>query len=109
MNIFILCQVRKSNQDFKGFNAKSGKVNRREQNMEKKNFNASPENEASTEDNTEGGIPTIATIAKIMKNEGIAKNEQGDKQRREAESHLTRMLLLVSTSFLVFTTPNFTR
>ena len=32
-----------------------------------------------------------------------------DKQRHEAEVHLTRMLLLITTSFLVFTTPTIVR
>ena len=32
-----------------------------------------------------------------------------DKQRHETEVHLTRMLLLITTSFLVFTTPTIVR
>ena len=50
-----------------------------------------------------------------QKNGGTENSERQDvadtheKQRQEAEVHLTRMLLLITTSFLVFTTPSFVR
>ena len=40
---------------------------------------------------------------------GGSEESKKERQRQEAETHLTRMLLLITSSFFVFTSPSFCR
>ena len=58
---------------------------------------------------TQGKILPITTNTEGNSRFQESRITSADKQRHEAEVHLTRMLLLITTSFLVFTTPTIVR
>ena len=99
MNIIILYKVRERNENFNGFNAKSGKVKGKDHMLD-----ANDPNFVNSMQGPDGEDVTrvkISTAAKLMRTNQKDINEQSDRQRQEAGNHLTRMHLLVTTS-LVF-------
>ena len=91
MNIFILYKVRQNNKALRQFKIENKSNTENDENMKRGT------NEKRNIDDAENTQKPIAAP------------DVNDKQRQEAEVHLTRMLLLITTSFLLFTTPSFVR
>ena len=85
MNMYILYKVQQSHKELSSF-----------YNTSQKNNSASGCERGNVESSENG----------IM---GNIKQNTKDQLRQEAEVHLTRMLLLITTSFILFTTPSFVR
>ena len=87
MNMYILYKVRQSHKELSSFNNTSPKIN-----------TVNGLGEGNVDENGQMGHGP-----------GITQQNTKDQQRQEAELHLTRMLLLITTSFILFTTPSFVR
>ena len=101
MNVFIVYNVRKSNKAFSNLKTRGKDKIKTEFGMgDDKNIASRDQTQAMTSkvNNMEGNLRFQET-----------RTTSDDKQRHEAEVHLTRMLLLITTSFLVFTTPTIVR
>ena len=85
MNMYILYKVRQSHKELSSF-----------YNTSQNNNSASGCERENAEYNENGQMVHI-------------KQNTKDQQRQEAEVHLTRMLLLITTSFILFTTSSFVR
>ena len=87
MNMYILYKVRQSHKELSSFNHTSPKIN-----------TVNGRGEGNVDEN-----------GQMDHGPGITQQNTKDQHRQEAEFHLTRMLLLITTSFILFTTPSFVR
>ena len=87
MNMYILYKVRQSHNELSSFNHTSPKIN-----------TVNGRGEGNVDEN-----------GQMDHGPEITQQNTKDQQRQEAELHLTRMLLLITTSFILFTTPSFVR
>ena len=100
MNVFIVYNVRKSNEEFSMLKTKG------------KDTGKMDEIKMMSLTQTQEKTSPITTNKQVEGNSRFQDSRMitsDDKQRHEAEVHLTRMLLLITTSFLVFTTPTIVR
>ena len=100
MNVFIVYNVRKSNKAFSNFKTKGKDTTKTE-------FGVWKDKKIVTKAQTQE--KTLTTNIEGNSRFQESRITSDDKQRHEAEVHLTRMLLLITTSFLVFTTPTIVR